>query len=192
MTKFILHGGFTSADNEHNRTFYREMTAEVPDGGNVLLVYFAVTDGKLEEKFEQDKGRILAGAGGRSLNIQVATKENFIEEVKAADAIYMRGGSTEALLASLKEYSDFKDVITGRIISGSSAGAYVLSTYYYSSSNHKVGEGLAILPARIICHYQSEHRDFKEKEDPIKVMERYPKELELIVLKDHEWKAVTQ
>lgn len=190
MTKFILHGGFTSADNEHNRTFYREMTAGVPDGGTVLLVYFAVTDGKLEEKFEQDKGRILVGAGDRSLNIQVATRENFIEEVKAADAVYMRGGSTETLLTTLKEYPDFKEAITGKIISGSSAGAYVLSTHYYSSSNHKVGVGLAILPARVICHYQSEHRDFQEKEDPIRVMEGYPNELDLIVLKDHEWKAV--
>lgn len=192
MTKYILHGGFTSEDNEGNRTFYKEMSVGVPNGGTILLVYFAGSDEQVGGKFEQDKERILAGADGRTLNIQVATRENFIEEIKAADAIYMRGGDTEMLLAALKEYPEFKEVIKGKVVSGSSAGAYVLSAYYYSSSYHNVGEGLGILPARVICHYQSEHRDFQETEDPVKVMEKYPSELKLIVLKDYEWKVIEQ
>jgi peptidase E len=190
MTKFILHGGFTSADNEFNRTFYREMSSGVPDGGIVLLVYFACDDEGREEKLEQDKERILARAEGRVLNVQVATRENFIEEVRAADAIYMRGGSTKKLMAALKEHPEFAEAIKGKVVSGSSAGAYVLATYYYSSSDHVVREGLGIVPIKVICHYQSEHRDFQNKEDPVEVMRKYGKELKIIVLKDYEWQVV--
>jgi peptidase E len=192
MTKYILHGGFTSAENNLNRTFYAEIAKDVPDRGTVLLVYFAGSDEEVEGKFEQDKGRILAGANGRSLNIIIATRENFIEQVRNAASIYMRGGDTDMLQNALKEYPEFKDAIQGKTVAGSSAGAYVLSTYRYSSRRHRVRDGLGILPIKVICHYLSEHRDFQSVEDPIKVMKHHNEDLPLVVLKDYEWEVVEQ
>lgn len=142
--------------------------------------------------FEQDKSRIIENADNKKLNIVTATEDDFMNQIEKADSIYIRGGETDKLINTLKQYPDFKEVIKNKIISGSSAGAYVLSTYYASASKGGIHKGLGILPLRVICHYQSEiHKidESKKHEDPVALIEEYPKDLELIVLKDYEWKS---
>src|SRR3989338_2599613 len=186
-TKFILHGGFTSAPNELNKSFYKESTKGLSDGATILLVYFARKEGEVHELFEEDKGRILKYTDTKKLHIVLADEENFMSQVQSAHAIYMRGGDTDKLLNALKKYADFSKMLEGKIVSGSSAGAYVLSVYYHSAVNGEIHKGLGILPIRVICHYQS--TILKSPDDPIALMEEYPKELELVVLKDYEWKS---
>ncbi len=186
MTKFILHGGFTGADNELNRGFYREMTKGLPDGANVLL-YFARKDEEVPKLFAEDKARILEQAENKNFDIVRAEEGKFMGQASAAGAIYMRGGDTDKLIETLKSYPDFKNALEGKIVSGSSAGAYVLSTYYYSATKGGVHEGLGILPLRVICHYKSEILK-GHGEDAITLMEKYPHDLELVVLKDYEWR----
>lgn len=188
-TTFVLHGGYTSAKNELNAGFYKEMSRYVPGGGNILLIYFSRDDEDYDRVFEQDRSRIVEQAGGKKLTIVRATKGNFVEEVEAADALYMRGGDTDKLLNVLKKHPDFGEAIKGKVIAGSSAGAYVLAKYYHSVSKGGVHEGLGLLPVRVVCHYES--AGFEKVDDPLALMGKYPKDLELVVLKDHEWKTFT-
>lgn len=187
MTKYILHGGFTGKDNELNRTFFEEIGRDTPDGGTVLLVYFA---SKLEDspnKFEKDRERIAKQSHGKNLNFVLADKERFIEQLKQADAVYIRGGNTEKLLATLRSYPDLRPLVQGKTVAGSSAGAYALSKLSVSHDGKKLCEGLGILPLRVVCHYESQ--ELPPYPGSVEFLEETAKELELIKFKDHEWKV---
>jgi peptidase E len=187
MTKFILHGGYTRDKNELNRSFFEEISKDIPDGGTILFVYFAGKDNEIGEKYEEDKENVVTGAHGKSLNVVLAKEEDFIEQVKQSSAIYIRGGDTAKLLSTLKKYPDFTEAIQGKTIAGSSAGAYVLSTFFFSNDRGRVFEGLGILPIRVLCHYQSTKH--QTQGSGLESLEQYPQNLELIVLRDYEWRV---
>ena len=187
MTKYILHGGGTRVDNKSNRSFFQEIAKDVPDGGTILLVYFAVIDGDHEEHFRNMKEDFIKNSGDKKLNFILATEENFTEQIKDADAIYIHGGDTPTLLRKLSTFPNFADLIKGKVIAGSSAGAQILSTYFQRSQTLEIMEGFGILPIRFIPHYKSP--SFNVDEEAVEKMNKYPNNLELVVLKDYEWKV---
>lgn len=188
MTKFVLHGGYTSTKNKLNAGFYKEISKYLRDGSSILLIYFSRKEDEADKLFEQDKSRILEQSEDKELKVLLATRDNFMEQLRNADAIYMRGGNTDKLLSALKQYPDFEKTIEGKIVAGSSAGAYVLAKYYHSASKGGIHEGLGLLPIRVVCHYNSD--GFEKKDDPIALMKKYPDDLELVVLKDYEWRTL--
>jgi peptidase E len=184
-TKLILHGGFTSTQNELNQSFYKEISKDVPEGGSILLIYFAREEREIPELFEQDKERILEQAGGKKLNIILATKEDFVDKVKEADTLYMRGGDTDKLMGTLQQFPAFKSLIKGKTVAGSSAGAYVISQYSAGHSVTYIRKGLGLAPLRVVCHYQSS--DLPPNEKSLSTLKNTAPESELVLLKDYEW-----
>ena len=188
-TKFILHGGYTRERNEQNEEFFKELASSIPNKGTILLVYFA-SDGEFAQKFEEDKARISNYITNKKVNFVLANEEEFISQVKNANLIYLRGGDTEKLKNQLNSYPEFAECILGKVIAGSSAGAYVISKFYYSNSKNKVFEGFGFLPIRIACHYQSKIHPIQANTDPISDLNKFDSSLELILLKDYEWKVL--
>lgn len=187
MTKFILHGGYTSTENEWNRSFYAEISKDVSDGGTVLLIYFSREEEEWERLFVEDKERILKQAGNKKLNIVLATVADFAEQIGQADAFYMRGGDTDKLMTTLEQFPEFKNAIQGKTVAGSSAGAYVVGEYSPRHSVSYIREGLGLAPLRIVCHYQSP--DLPPNEEAFATLKNTAPELELVLLKDYEWKT---
>lgn len=190
MTKFILHGGFTRVDNKLNTGYYYEITRDLKKDSKVLVVPFSREIKEYGDVLEQEKEKLLNSAGNKQLEIQLASEDNFIEQVKKTDALVIRGGDTLKLIRVLKQYPDFADFIKDKVVAGSSAGAYILSKYYHSADSGKINEGLGILPLRIICHFASDQFDVTEK--AIAAINKHPNNLELVVLKDYEWKVFIQ
>ena len=188
MTKYILHGGFTSVKNKLNETFYEECTKGLKDSSTVLFIYFAREDKDTLRLFEEDKKKILETTEVKNLNMVIAGKEKFTEQFQATDVVYIRGGDTKKLLETLKQFPRFVEGLDGKIIVGSSAGAYAFATCYHSGSRGGVHKGLGLLPIRIICHYQSEV--LPAVDDAMKVIKECDESLELVVLKDFEWKVL--
>ncbi len=186
-TKFILHGGYTSEKNDLNQSYFAEMVKDVSDGGNILLAYFASNDEEIEEKYHKDCERLQSFATDKLITTIKASRENFTDEINSADVVYIRGGDTQQLKATLDAYPDFLEAINGKTISGSSAGAYVLAKYYFTNSLNKVMEGYGCVPAKVVCHYKSEIHPVPEGVDPVGMMAGYDNNLELILLKDCEW-----
>ena len=91
------------------------------------------------------------------------------------------------LIETIKRHSDFAEAIRGKVMAGSSAGAYLFSKYYHSGSEDKIFEGLGILPIRITCHYES--KKFETRGNPLEQLKQYPENLELVILKDYEWRV---
>lgn len=190
MTKFIFHGGTTQLDVESNRSFYREIIKDIPEGGTVLLVYFAsrATDAETnEEKMKCDVERFENQSEGKRLHFVMATREEFINQLSQADAMYIRGGSTAQLMEILRSYPDLKPYTEGKVLAGSSAGAYALSTFYDSHYEDLVLEGLALAPVRVVCHCNSVK--MKPREKSVQLLKETTPELELILLNDCEWKV---
>lgn len=190
MTKYILHGGYTSETNELNQSYFAEMVRDVPDGGNMLLVYFASDEESVDHKFKKDSRRMHELAPDKKITFTKATEHDFVEQLKAADVIYIRGGDTQKLKTALDSYPEFVGLIQGKTVSGSSAGAYILSKYYFTNSLNRVMEGYGCAPVRVVCHYQSDIHPAPENVDPVAAMEAYDNNLELVLLKDHEWKMI--
>ena len=188
MTKYILHGGFTRERNKQNALFFKEITKDLIDEDNVLLVYFAREKDIWKEKFSKDKNFLLEQTDLK-LNIVMANEESFEKQIETAKAIFFSGGGDiKKLIKILNSCSNFKDIIKEKILAGSSAGAYILSTYYHSASEGEIYKGLGILPIRIVCHYLSSK--FNVTKEAITKIEKYPKNLELVVLKDYEYKII--
>ena len=186
-TKFILHGGYTREQNELNEGFFKELAQSVLDGGTILLVYFASDDGI--DKFEDDRKRISNFVENKEVTFVKATENDFINQVKNADVIYLRGGNTQQLKAQLSMYPELHEYILGKTVAGSSAGAYVLSKYYYSNSRDEVLEGFGFLPIRVVCHYQSKIHPVSADIDPLTKIDRFDNGLELVLLRDYEWRV---
>ncbi len=190
MTKYILHGGYTRVDNELNHAFYEEVARDVPDGGTILICYFASKDTDLTKKFEQDIQTFNKWAHGKSITCLFANENDFIEQLKKADALYMPGGSTPKLVGILKNYPEFKENLDGKTVAGSSAGAYAIGTYsafHDDESGGQIREGLGLLPLRVVCHYES--HDLPPNPQALNSLKNMAQDLELVFLKDFEWKV---
>lgn len=186
MTKIILHGGFTRDDNELNRSYYREITKGLEKNATILVVLFA-RERKEYPALMKEEVHKLAQSTDKHLNMVQADEKDFVEQIKKSKAVVIRGGDTSKLMEVFRQCPEFMDMVKGKVLAGSSAGAYLLSRYYHSATHDKVFEGLGILPIRIICHYGS--KEFRNRGNPTKQLERYPHELELVVLKDYEWRV---
>lgn len=187
MTKFILHGGYASTDNESNRDFFSELSKDVSDGGKILVVCFAVEDNLVEQKFIADRERITAASPEKSLVVEIAREDKFTDQVATSDCIYLRGGNTKKLLKTLRQTGITTDWGINKIIAGESAGAYALSAFYFSHSEGKVEKGLNLFPVRVICHHQSQIH--VTSDNAVEALETCHKELPLVVLRDYEWRV---
>lgn len=194
MTTCILHGGFTREKNTQNEEFYKEIATHTKEGGTILYVYFASKEEEDSDvRFREHQGRILAHGRGKNFKHMLATHKGFLEELAGADTVFINGGVPKKLMDALHSYPGIQTSLTGKVLAGSSSGAYALSSYYYSVSPMPgVYQGLGIAPVRLTCHYETEHsREHYRGKEALELLDRYPHELELVVLRDYEWRTIT-
>lgn len=188
MTKYILHGGFARKENELNRTFFEEFARDIPDGGTILQVYFASRTDDTSEAFRVHAAKITEQSHGKSFNFVLATKEDFLDQIKQSNAIYLHGGSTNKLMNVLRTYPNLKPLMEGKTVAGSSAGAYALAKFGPSHSEDVVREGLGLVPVRVVCHYESP--ELPPAMGAVSILKDTAQDLELMFLKDCEWKVI--
>lgn len=183
MTKFILHGGGEMKRTAQHDKSFKEFIKNLPDNAKVLLVYFAVEDELVASKHPVYEEYFRENSSGKELELKIASKENFIEELRWADGVYFRGGDTNMLLGAVKKYPEFKEELLKKdLVFGSSAGVYFLSNYSFSGSREVIYKGLGILPIKANCHYED------SKKEKIKILDKYPGEL--LLLREGEYKII--
>ncbi len=182
MTKFILHGGGEGQGGETHDDFFCEIVKNLPQKANVLCVYFAVPDELVEQKHRVYENYFSRNnMKNKEIDLEIASKEKFMEQLKFADTVYFRGGDTDMLLAQVQKYPNFKEELLRKfIVAGSSAGVYFLANYGYSTSRDVIYKGLGVLPIKVNCHY-NEGKNLS-KLDQL--------EGELILLKEGEFKII--
>jgi len=187
MTKYILHGGVTRLENDLNKKFYSEISNSLRDGDELLMCYFApsMSSNRTErEKFDQYLA-IFQKYIPKDIKYVFATRENFIEQLRKADALYIHGGGTSELFSDLKKFPEFvEEVKKKKVVIGSSAGAYALAEYSIDyAENSEPLQGFGILPIKIFCHFEDRFR--KILEEKFKKVDQNG-ELELVLLRDCE------
>ncbi|MDP2788527.1 MAG: Type 1 glutamine amidotransferase-like domain-containing protein [bacterium] len=155
MTKFVLHGGFSKERGpvQKDDKFFQEIIKDAPRDVKVLLVYFAEREEMVDLRIEQDKEQFNKNKGEKNLDLRVASEETFLEDCAWADIIYLHGGRTTRLMGVLNKYQNLKEVFNDKTIAGDSAGANVLGQFFYSKTSKEIGEGLKILPFKVVVHY---------------------------------------
>jgi len=159
-TKYILHGGFTKGKtDEDNSKFYAEILKDAPERARVLLVCFAKDEGRVSEATKKVMGEFEKNKWQNKIYFEIASENSFAEQAKSADIVYFHGGVTMKLLDVLKKFLNLKDLLSGKIVAGESAGANVFGKLFYSPNLDKIGEGLGFLPVKIIPHYSEQYKD---------------------------------
>jgi peptidase E len=181
-TTYILHGGKAQDTNFQNDLFFKEILQRTKlDNIKVLLVHFAGNPERAQLNKQIDSDQFERNKKDKNIEIQIATKEKFIEQMSWADVIYFGGGTTVKLLEELKDFSDLKTHFEGKVIAGESAGANILATLCYSKSGGGIIKCLGILPVFVYPHF--------EKDSPPPV-EQIPDNLQKLFLSNYEFKVI--
>lgn len=188
MTKYILHGGCVGRKTDNNKKFFSEIVKNLPNPIQILCVYFSKKDkSKWPELLENDKENFYSISTQKTLIFEMADENTdvFIEQIKKTDVIYIRGwDSTHILQKYLEKIESLDNLWNGKVIAGSSAGATVLSEYYYENDDEEkpYNKGLWILPIKIFCHYTEEQNNKLEK------LEKYGKNIkDIYAIKEEEY-----
>jgi peptidase E len=160
MTKYILHGGAWQPTVDYKK-FFSEIISDLSEGANILCVYFAKEKDMWNENFAEDKMKFSSVSQQKVFKFEMANDKTsaFIEQIKRADLIYIRGGDTHVLQKYLEKIDDLKNLLKDKVVAGSSAGALVLSEYYYENDDNTFNKGLGVLPIKTFCHYTEENSD---------------------------------
>lgn len=153
MTKFVLHGGFNKERGFIEDAFFQETLSDAPLDVKILLVYFAEREEMAELRRTQAEEQFYKNRDGRNLSFRVPSEDSFIEDCTWADIIFLAGGRTTRLMEVLKKYQNLEQAFSGKVVGGDSAGANALGYHFYSKSSKEIGEGLKILPFKIVVHY---------------------------------------
>jgi len=157
MTKFILHGGGTRKDSAKNKNFFQQIST-ASKGGDLLIVCFAQPKKEWKKHFEHEKKKFSHIRSDLNFILADNSPKKFCQQIKKANAIYIKGGDDGLLQKKIKPIENFEELIQGKTIAGSSAGANFLSKYYYSTDNNRIEEGIGILQIKLFTHYTPNHR----------------------------------
>ncbi len=187
MTKYILHGGHTSNPSESNKRFFAEMVPDIEKQVTILLVYFSRKKGEWPQLFEQDKKHFLERAKFNQSPKFILAEDNpetFTQQARLADTIYMRGGRKFHLIEFMKGIKNPKELIEGKIIAGSSMGAYAISKYFYSNDEDNVEKGAGFLPIKTFAHYDD------SKADKLKKLKEYGEDLKVYTIPEEKFVVI--
>jgi len=152
-TKYILHGGAAQLIIKENDPFYTEILKDTPDDLKILFVYFGNDPKRNEERKKGNIEQFNRIKGDKKIEYKIAEEDKFLDQIKEADVIYIRGGSTPMLMEVLGKFKNLKEVFKGKIVSGESAGMNSLAKYCFSKSGGGVVRGLGIIKVKTISHF---------------------------------------
>jgi len=169
-TVFILAGGNDRTTSGYGKRLANKI-AKHASRPRILSCFFSAPESEWAHKAKDWKEWFLTELT-QPFTYDYAKPATFLEQMDAADVIYFHGGDTELLFKTLPDVATLKAHFSGKIVVGSSAGANMLSTHYWSSSRGVLGEGLSILDVNIMVHYGSDDKrigaDWKQEEAEFK------------------------
>ena len=157
MTKYILVGGYPYKATDGGKAFAEALTEGKPQPVKLLECLFARPPENWQKAFAQNKEFFEHILPNKKLDIRLAEIKKFAEQVRWADSVYIRGGENERLLPILKQNKVWRNELDGKTLAGSSAGANALSKYFCGLDDPVLGEGLGIVPVKVLVHYRSDY-----------------------------------
>ena len=183
-TKIFLHGGNSGKKSDNNSEFFYEVINSVDSNDvNILCVYFARPDHRWEDSYAEDQSIFYSLDTPKAIQTKMATydKEKLLNQIKIADIIFINGGMKGHLMEALEGLGNFSELIIGKVVVGISAGANILTKYYYSSVSKGVREGMGLLPIKLLTHYTD------QDDDKLKLLMDYKEKLPLLKIAEEDF-----
>ncbi len=186
-TKFILHGGESSRRTDANNQFYKEIIDSVSsDNIKILCVYFARPEHRWQESFYEDRYAFESVDTLKHIEIQLASAEDFREQLIASHVIFINGGFKGFLKEALLGVNDLKELLHGKVVVGISAGANILSKYYYSQGGQEIREGIGLIPVKVFCHYSAENTE------ELELLDKHKEKLPIYTIEEEKYVIINQ
>jgi peptidase E len=159
MTTYILHGGVPKGQTQFliEMSFWEEIMKRVSKPTRILCVYSAIDPDRWEAEFKSEQELMAVRMQPDTYKLELGSlyPSQLAEQIKRADAIYIRGGNNELAISSLTKMSNLEKLFEGKVVAGSSAGAHVLSRYFRSRQK-EIQQGLGLIQCKTIMHYSDE------------------------------------
>lgn len=188
MIKFILIGGHIQKAKDEGRAFCDELVKDAKGKQiKILDCLFARPQHEWDTKFQDDKNFFQKYL--QNFEIELATPENFLEQIKKSDIIFFQGGVPHQLMSIIATTGDWIKELDGKILVGSSGGADAICKYYGVGKTSNIGEGLGLLPIKFIPHWKSDYAlgvviNWNELFDKLK---KYKEDLKIVTLGEGEF-----
>lgn len=187
-TRIILHGGNSSKKSHKNERFFREIVDGIDkETIQILCVYFARPEGRWEDSHAVDQS--IFRALGIDLGLEIETElaaydlDEFVRQINDSDVIFINGGMRGHLKDTLLKIGveRFRQMIQGKTLVGISAGANILSKYYYSMVTGGIREGIGLLDIKLLTHYS------EESSDQLTQLKIFRQDLPLVTIAEEEY-----
>lgn len=173
------------------KAFCNELVKGFEEPIKILECTFAEPPEKWKEKFIRDQAFFEKNLLDIKLDIQLADPASFIQQVEWAHVIYLRGGENARLIDSLKQSKEWATHLSGKTVVGTSAGASVLAKYYYSVDHLTLGEGLGLVPIKVLVHYQSSYNAPRIHWEQARAeLQAYKENIPILTLREGEFKVI--
>ena len=124
------------------------------------------------------------------VEMELATSEKFLEQIKHSDVIFFQGGIPKVFMAVLQTVGDWQKWLEGKVIVASSGSADTFCKYYGVGKTGNIGEGLGILPVKIIPHWQSDYEVNINWDELLQKLKSYKEDLTVFTIKEGEFIVV--
>jgi peptidase E len=186
-TLYILHGGESSRRTAGNDVFFKAIIdATNKDIIKILCVYFARPEHRWQESFYEDKCVFEEQGVNKSLYMGIASKDDFEAQIRNTDVIFLNGGFKGFLKDALLSITNLNELLANKVIVGISAGANILSRYYYSQGGDEIREGVGLLPIKVFCHYSDKNKIELSK------LEEYGEDLPIYKIPEEQFIVIEQ
>jgi peptidase E len=180
--ELFLHGGTSNRESEKNKKFFTEIIDSVPKQDvKILCFYFARPFHRWEESFYEDRDIFESVDSRKELKIEKAKIDKFESQIESSDLIFINGGMKGCLKEELLKLGDLKVMFRDKVVVGISAGANMMSKYYYSSMAGGIREGISLLPIKLFTHYDDDN------EEELIILEKYKKALKAYKIWEEEY-----
>jgi peptidase S51-like protein len=157
MTKYVLNSGGAKHYPDLRKQWHQEIIKGLDDAPAFLLCNFAQGREYWERKFQEYTSGIAADMpDGIKPTYELAMPAKFAKQCSKADVIYIHGGDTHLLQYWMKPF-DLPELFKDKVVATSSAGSALLVTSYWACDWRQCGDGLGIIPIKLIPHYQSNY-----------------------------------
>lgn len=153
QTIFILAGGNDKKSPDYGPQLSQQIAAYTTQPKILSCFFSSEEEGWAEKAVEWQDW--FADNFTQPFTYDYARSDSLLAQIDAADIIYFHGGKTPLLCEKLPATQELKKHLRGKVVVGSSAGANMLSTYYWSSTRGGLCEGLAIVDANVMVHYRA-------------------------------------
>lgn len=162
-TTYILHGGENSRQVSSNEQFWKQLTNLVEgDAANVLICPWARKMSEWQRIYDRDSEQIKLHSNKKHLTINLMkSSEDLTKKNNFYQVVFMVGGEQEFLEPYVSKLNQIKDHFEGKVIAGSSMGAFMIGAHYILSADGQskdtiVRKGLGLLPTNVLCHWNIE------------------------------------